>query len=244
MTQLLITRPLRDARTLTAPLEAAGIETVVVPTIAIEPPIDGSLERALARAETVAWLIVTSANAAAVLAGRVPPNVRVAAVGPSTASALRGAGIRVHFVPDDYRSAAIAAGLGTLAGHEVLLARSDAATPQLVTALGQAGAYVREAVAYRTVEGPTSSRPLLTGALRTPLDGIVFGSGSAVRGLLALLEPELQERARALPALCIGPVTAAEAVASGFAVDLVAREHTATGLVAAIVRHFSEEAVA
>ncbi len=246
MRRLLVTRPPARAMALATALRDAGFEPVRVPTVAIEPPADRSLEAALEHLDDFDWLIVTSANGVPPLAGRVPANTRihVAAVGPATADALRQAGIRVDHIPDDYLTVAIADGLGNIDGRRILLARADAATPQLRDSLVQRGAEVSEAIAYRTLEGPPSSREPLRRALETGLDGIVFSSGSTVRGLLALLEPAKQERARSIPALCIGPVTAAQAAASGFGAAVVATDHTGIGLTRAIADHFATEAIA
>jgi uroporphyrinogen III methyltransferase/synthase len=242
MTRLLVTRPSRQAEPLARALRDDGLETTCVPTVAIAAATDGSLDAALARTADFDWLVVTSANGVTPLIGRIPASVRVAAVGPATAAALASAGIRVDHVPNDYLSAAVAAGMGDLHGRRVLLARADAATPQLHEALVGAGALVSEAVAYRTIEGPPESRDPLRRALHDRLDGIVFSSASAVRGLLALLDDGERARAKRIPALCIGPVTAAQARADGFMVDVVAGEHTGIGLSRAIAAHFATEA--
>ena len=242
MTRLLVTRPSHQAEPLARALRDAGFEATCVPTVAIAAPTDGSLDVALARIADIDWLVVTSANGVAPLTGRVPASARVAAVGPATAAALASAGIRVDHVPDDYLSAAVASGMGDLRGCRVLLARSDAATPQLHEALVGAGALVSEAIAYRTIEAPPESRDPLRRALQDRLNGIVFSSASAVRGLLALLDHRERTRAKRIPALCIGPVTGAQAEADGFAVELVAGEHTGIGLSRAIADHFATEA--
>ena len=244
MTRLLVTRPRPEAASLGERLRRSGFETICVPTISIEPADDGSLARALGRAERFDWLIVTSANAVPPLASRVPPGVRVAAVGTTTAAALLDAGMRVDHVPTQYRSAAIAAGLGDLQGRRVLLARADTATPELRRTLRDAGARVTEAIAYRTVEGPPASRGPLQEALATNLDAIVFSSASAVRGLLALLDAGERAEALRIPALCIGPVTAGQAKQVGFSVPVVAEEHTGIGLVRAVAAHFEMGAIA
>lgn len=238
MKRLLVTRPAAQAAPLASALRATGFEPVCVPTVAIARPRDSSLENALRRIGDFDWLVVTSANGVPPLRGRVPPGIRVAAVGPATAAALQGAGIAVHHVPDDYLSVAVAGGMGDLDGSRVLLARSEASTPQLHDALVERRANVSEAIAYRTLEGPAASREPLHTALAAGIDGIVFTSGSAVRGLLALLSAEGQRRVREVPALCIGPVTAVEASASGFGVPVVARRHTSIGLARAIADHF------
>jgi uroporphyrinogen-III synthase len=165
----------------------------------------------------------------------------VAAVGPTTAAALEAGGIRVDHVPSRYRTVAIAEGLGDVAGRRVALARADAATRALRDALVERGALVEEVVAYHTIEGPAESRDALRAALAQPLDGVTFTSGSTVRGLHALVSPPDALRATALPAYCIGPVTAGVARRAGFAVPVVADRHTVAALAEAIRRHLGKE---
>lgn len=244
MKRLLVTRPASQCEALGTTLREAGFEPLCVPTVGIVAPADGSLDAALARIDDFDWVIVTSSNGVPPLVSRLPATVRVAAVGPTTAAALVGAGIRVDHVPDDFVSAAVPMGMGDVEGCRILLARADAATPQLHGALIRRGAHVTEAIAYRTIEGPPESREPLQAALAAGVDGIVFSSGSAVRGLLALLNADEQERAKGIAALCIGPVTAEQAGASGFEVAVVAADHTGIGLTRAIADHFATEAIA
>jgi uroporphyrinogen-III synthase len=106
----------------------------------------------------------------------------------------------------------------------VLVPRSEIADEALVDRLAARGASVEPVVAYRTVEGPAPSLPLLRAALETSEAApraVVFTSGSTARGLLSLadrLGGEVPARVRDLPAVCIGPTTAAEARRLGFAV--------------------------
>jgi len=154
---------------------------------------------------------------------------------------LEAGGVRVDHVPSRYRTVAIAEGLGDVTGRRMLLARADAATPDLRDALLERGAVVEEVVAYHTIEGPAGSRDSIRTALAQPLDGVTFTSGSTVRGLHALLSPPEALRATALPAYCIGPVTARVARRAGFAVPVVAAPHTAAALAEAIRTHLREE---
>jgi len=249
MPRILVTRPAAQDDPLCRLLAARGLEPVAVPTVEIDTGSSADdLDAMLAGLGGADWLVLTSANGAEALAGRVgengydlPPTTRVAAVGPATADALAAAGIRVDHVPPEYLTAAIVDGLGALAGRRVVLARADAATPDLRTALVTRGALVEEVIAYRTIEGPGSSRDPLHAALQRELDGIAFTSGSTVRGLTRLASAIDRGRARALPAFCIGPVTAAEARQSGFHVASVAADHTAAGLAGAIADHFALE---
>lgn len=235
---ILVTRPVGQAEELIRLLEARGIGAVSVPTVAIDTATEaGDLDLMLAGLAGADWLVLTSANGADALAERLaggghrlPEATRVAAVGPATADTLARAGIRVDHVPPEYLTVAIADGLGEVAGRRIVLARADAATPDLREALLARGARVEEVVAYRTVEGPGTSRDALQAALQAGLAGIAFTSGSTVRGLTRLAGGLHRSRARTLPAFCIGPVTAAEARNSGFHVAGVAESHTAEGL--------------
>ena len=244
--RILVTRPQGQDRELDQLLRERGLSPICVPTVAIDAEsVAPALDAAMDALTGTDWLVVTSRNGAEAVArrlggwrGALPSATRLAAVGPATAAALRRAGLRVDHVPEDYLTVAIAEGLGDVAGRRVLLARADAATPELREALVARGATVEEVVAYRTVVGPAGSRDALHAALRRDLDGIAFTSSSTVRGLLRLASSLDRSRARSVPAFCIGPVTAETARRRGFQVEAVATPHTALALADAIARHF------
>lgn len=240
MTRVLVTRPSHQAAALAGELRLVGLDPVCVPTVEIVPGTDATLDEALERIDAFDWLIVTSANGVPPLAGRVPTGIRVAAVGPATAAALRATGIGVDHVPQRFVASEIAAGLGDLAGRHVLLAQADIASRDLHDALVERGASVVDGVAYRTLEAPPTSRQPLRNALDQGVELIAFASPSAVRGLVKLLEPAGVARVRGVAAACIGPVTAQEAVAHGFEVSVVADRHTAPDLARAIAEQLKE----
>ena len=247
--RILVTRPSAQAPELCSLLEERGLTPVAVPTVAIDgASAAADLDAMIEGLDGADWLVLTSVNGADALAARLattgrrlPPDLRVAAVGPATAAALGAAGIRVDHVPEDFLTVAIAPGLGEGSERRVVLARADSATPALRDALEAGGATVEEVVAYRTVEGPAASRDALRAALQQDLAGIAFTSGSTVRGLMRLASSVDRGRARALPAFCIGPVTADQARTSGFDIGGVAGRHTASGLADTIAAHFARE---
>jgi len=249
MHRVLVTRPAQQAPELERLLAAAGIEAVCVPTVAIDTDsVASGLRTALGSLDGAAWLVITSQNGAHAVAERlaaahhgVPPSTRVAAVGPATATALTSSGIAVDHVPGEYLTVAIAEGLGDVVGRRVVLARADAATPELRDALVARGAIVEEVVAYRTVEGPPAARQALRAALEGRLDAIAFTSGSTVRGLLRLASASDRVRARRLPTFCIGPVTAEVARLSRFEIAAVSTPHTAEAVAETIAAHFAME---
>lgn len=245
--RILVTRAAADAARLADALSAAGFAPVPVPTIAIDERVPGDqVESMLETLAGADWLVITSAHGARVVARRMaearrdmPPGVRVAAVGPGTADALRALRLPVHHVPDTYTSRAIAGGLGDLAGRRIVIAAANRASPELRQVLRAAGAVVEVIVAYRVIEGPSSSRAVLRSAVGLGLDGLAFTSGSTVRGLLRLVDRVDSARVRSIPAFCIGPPTAATAVRHGFVVAATATTHTGLGLAEAIRAYFT-----
>ncbi len=247
--RILVTRPASQADELINLLAERGIAATAVPTVAIDTDsAAGDLDAMLDALDGSEWLVLTSANGADALVARLvatgrrlSETTRVAAVGPATEAALTRGGIRVDHVPSEYLTVAIAEGLGDIGGKRVVLARADAATPDLREALLARQARVDEVVAYRTVEGPGANRDALQAALQSDLDGIAFTSGSTVRGLMRLAGGIHRGRARAMPAFCIGPVTATAARHSGFHIAGVAQSHTAEGLADLIATTFARE---
>jgi uroporphyrinogen-III synthase len=95
---------------------------------------------------------------------------------------------------------------------------------------------VVELAVYRTVEAPAGSAPALAEALADPeLAGVVFASGSAVRGFLGLGGKP------SLPAVSIGPRTTQVARELGFAIAAEAAQQTTRELAEAVSRAFPKE---
>jgi hydroxymethylbilane synthase len=224
--RVLVTRPIDQASALVVALRAHAIEPVVAPTIAIEPAAAGGpLDDALRRLPDVDWAVVTSANGARAVgdaAGRLRVDLREArwaAVGRATADALRAAGVPDPWLPPRAHGTAIAAALPAAPGARVLLVRGSLADDRLPRDLRRRGFEVEETVAYRTVEAPEMCRAAFVEALAGPrLDAVLFASESAVRGAIALGSPDQRDRLLAIPAMCVGPATAAAAAALGFRV--------------------------
>jgi uroporphyrinogen III methyltransferase/synthase len=211
-------------------LTAQDLEPIAIPTIEIRPvDAGGDLDDAVLRAVAATWIAITSANAIEpVLAAAARQWVdlsgpRWAAVGAATTAALEARGIDVAFVPSTADGAALGLELPIRAGDTVFLPRTDVADWRLVGTLELRGARVDAVVAYRTVEGPETSRERLRAlfAAGGP-EAIVFTSGSTVRGLAALLGRAHLELARRAVACCIGEPTATAARKAGFELVLVA----------------------
>jgi uroporphyrinogen III methyltransferase/synthase len=220
-----------------------------VPTVATAA-IDGNaeLERARRSLGAYQWVVLTSKRGVAALFDgleeTVPPSVRFAAVGATTARALRERGVDVDAQPElaigDEIPRAMA-GQGFRHGDRVLLARADGAAASLPVQLWLKGADVDDVVAYRTIPAPPDSRKPLLNALADPeLKAVVFSSGSAVRGLVDLAGDQAN-RARRLPVFTIGPRTSAAARDHGFTVAGEARTPDAAGLGAAVKQADEEE---
>jgi uroporphyrinogen-III synthase len=231
-----VTRRREQAGPLVQALEELGATVLVVPLIDVDP-VDAEVLRGSVRdVHRYDWLVVTSTNGVATLAGWAGlewllRNVRVAAVGPATAAAIQALGAEVAFVPERFAAEEIAAGLSPVEGARVLLAQGELADPGLAQELQERGAIVTEIHTYRTVEAEAVETDLA--ALRAA-DAVVLMSGSAARSLVA------QGGVGDALVACIGPKTAAVARELALPVGLVAGEATAEGIIQALVSHFKE----
>jgi uroporphyrinogen III methyltransferase/synthase len=223
--RVLVTRARAQASGLAARLEALGAEVVQAPAIRIEPlPFDPP---ALQRYETV---VVTSANGVDLLLPgdvRALHGVKVAAIGPATAQALRDRGILADAVPAEAVSESLLAALGDVAGQRVLVATAEGARDVLPDGLRGRGAHVDVVHLYRTVPEPVDAE-----AVRSA-DLVTFTSSSTVQSLAAALGDRDLDGLRAAS---IGPVTSAALREHGIEPAAEADPHTVEGLVAAVER--------
>jgi hydroxymethylbilane synthase len=235
--RVLVTRPGDEAPGLVEMLVERGLEPVVVPAIEVMATPGAGLEQALASIGSYAWVVVTSPRGAEIVLnaarqmGADPGGTRWAVVGRATGNVIAAAGLTEPWRPSTAGWRAIAAELPVVAGDRILIARSEIGDPGLADTLRARGALVDDVIAYRTTEGPIGSRGLLRSALiEGPPEAILFASGSAVRGLVLLAEPDQTDRCRAIPAICIGPGTADVARAHGFRVLGTSAERGARAL--------------
>ncbi len=273
--RVLVTRTREQAPLLSERLHALGASPVEFPTIRIVPPsnwetLDTALGKLfLADAQQqpyYSWLVFTSANGVHIFCQRLQSlgfhtqhltNVRVAAIGPATATALRDYGIRADLVPPEYIAESVASTLledarqhgDSLLSKHILLPRAAQARKILVTELQQAGAIVDEIPAYYTlpVAGDDEQGHSILALLnKQELDIITFTSSSTVRNFMQWLSScEVQTGSSPLHLVthnsqlkiaCIGPIPSQTAREYGLTVHIEAKEFTIDGLVEAIVQ--------
>ncbi|GAC1644526.1 MAG: hypothetical protein NVS9B11_14930 [Candidatus Dormibacteraceae bacterium] len=224
MIAILVTRPEGPSDTLVQALRQKGYRVHAVPTMQTEP-VDFN-PQLLADSD---WIVLTSVRGVQSLTS-LPSGPRYAVVGPETAKALRARGIEPAHIPAHADGADLGETLPDVEGKRVSLVRASAAATDLPDRLRQRGATVTEVTAYRTVEAPeASAEPLRTALMDPDLAGVVFASGSAVRGFLEL------GGSTNLAAITIGPHTSATAREHGFKVIAEADTQSVAGLVSAIV---------
>jgi uroporphyrinogen-III synthase len=259
MTAVLVTRPSNEASTLVRALRATAFRVHAVPTIELVPvPARSTAGRHVRGAFWALrpddWIVVTGRYGATVAArhmllvdGLSYAPVRWAAIGEAAADGLIAAGIQPDLTapvsnPNSLVTAMAADGLS---GRRVLVARSDVADRWLPGSIASAGAQVHDVATYRTIEGPISGQSSLRDAMADPdLEAIVVASGSAARGLVAMVGGDatspkgrpapLLERVRGIPTVTIGPATTAEACSVGLRVEAEADEPTVAGIVRAV----------
>ncbi|MFT4111462.1 uroporphyrinogen-III synthase [Silvibacterium sp.] len=247
--RVLVTRASVQAGRLSAKLTELGAEAIEIPAIAIEPPESFEiLDAALRDLSRYQLLTLTSANAVAPLLERMQragvsiealAALRVAAIGPATARALREAGVRVDVIPEEYVAESLLAALREdVAGQLVLVVRAAVARDVLPEGLRAQGAEVTVADAYRTVIPQSSIEMIRTlfaeGAPK--LDAATFTSASTVTNFLALLERAGLARPAGLRAVSIGPITSEALRAAGWEPAVEAAPHDLDGLVEALVK--------
>lgn len=244
--RILITRPRGKATAFAQALLNLGAQPVYFPTIQIAPIEDTTcLDTALARLDDYHWLVFTSTNAVEAVFERLhalgielaPLPIKVAAIGPNTAAALKARGSSPDFTPAEYVSEEIIPGMGVLQDRWVLLPTADIAHDSLPKAIQDAGGVSHVVTAYHTI--PAEPDPEGLASLQAGVDVITFTSGSTVRNFATLTQKAGLDPFH-LPGspnvACIGPKTAQVARNSGFTVDIVADEYTTQGLLDKIAR--------
>ena len=198
------------------------------------------------------WVVFTSVNAVKAtweklqdfgLDARALAGVRVAAVGPKTASAVQALGITPELLPkDDARNASGI--VDVFPGRDpdldlvdrVLLPRADIATEVLVEGLLKLGWKVDDVVAYRTVRAAPPAPEIRDMIKSGGFDAVCFTSSSTVKNLVGIAG---KPHSRTIIA-CIGPMAAQTAREHGLRVDVMPEVAGVPELVDALAAHVAD----
>jgi uroporphyrinogen-III synthase len=220
--RVVVTRSADQAGSLLHLLRERGAETLLVPLIEVVPePADVARLQAL-DPDDFDWVVVTSPNGADAFHAvhGAPSRAKVAAVGTMTASRLQ----RCDMVPAEQRAEGLLAALAPVRGQRMLVVQAVDAAPVLVDGLRQGGALVEALSPYRS----RGTRPS-DAAAAVAADAVLFASGSAGRAWV-----DVFGTATPPVVVAMGPRTAAALRLAGLKVTIVAADHSAAGLVAAL----------
>lgn len=234
-----LTRPAGRSDALIGLLRRQGGVVAEVPVVRVQPAGDATpLDQAACDLTSGAydWVAFTSSGAVGALSTRIagaggfPEEVPVAAVGPATAAAVRGAGGRVALVSRVATAAGLAEDFPSGDGR-VLFCAAAGASHDLQRGLEAKGWTVDRVEAYRVVPEKRSADEgrLL---LERGVDVVVFHSAGAVDAFRALWGSPPDRTA----VCCAGPVTAGAAELAGLRVDSVAERPDAETVASAIAR--------
>ncbi len=245
--RVLITRPRGQTADLIHRLELLGAVVFSLPAVEIKEPADwGPVDRALAGLSSFQWVVFTSSNGVHALIGRLRHGgrdlralggVRLAAIGPATAEALRSYYLEPDLVPAVYRSEELAQALkDQVAGQRVLLARADRGRELLRQELTTV-AEVEQVAVYSQVDAVDPRSAVFDYLRRGEIDYVTLTSSNIARAFLhALDEPN---RCRVLNGevrlVTISPETSKAVAELGFPVAATATVYTSAGVVDALV---------
>ena len=250
--RIVITRAAPQSEPLAKGLAELGAIPVVLPLVEFGEPEDfGPLDAAITQLEQFDWMIFTSGQAVRAFVARskdlgaslhpAGTKLRLAAVGPVCAEAVRQAGLPVEYVARTHSGVGLANELGErLRGRGVLLPRSDRANPDLPAALKTHGAQVTEVVAYRTLQPGEVDRQKLGRISAGEADALLFFSPSAVQNFAELVGVDHFLRLQnGLAITAVGPVTADALRHLKIERIVVAADTTSTAVVQALENHFA-----
>lgn len=252
--RIVVTRAREQASDFLACLSELGAECVEFPTIEVIPPSSWKeLDRAIGNLESYQWIVFTSVNGVKYFFDRLEDSgqdvrklkgIRIAAIGPKTADAIHGKGVKPDLVPEEYRAEAVVEAFRKhrVAGSRILLPRAAEAREVLPQELEKMGATVEVVEAYRTVKPEGDKDEIRAMLVKGDIHMVTFTSSSTVNNFMEMFEGESDQLLKWMEKVtvaCIGPVTAKTAEQRGLSVRITPPDYTIEALAQAIVDYFT-----
>lgn len=244
-----VTRAREQSPELSGKLSALGAEVIELPLITVSAEIDKhALADVLGELGGYDWIVFTSANGVRYFFDefhRIYDDIRslgllrFAAVGDTTAAAIRAQHLKVECQPKVATAAALAADLiatGSLDSAKVLVITGNLNRDELVTMLEDARAIVDRLQVYKTEKTDLSDDPVAADFRARGADAILFASSSAVQSFADQAAAlKLAKNATRPLAGSIGPQTSETMKKVGMPIDFTAKTPSLDSLVVALV---------
>lgn len=252
--KIVITRPVEQSQEFAAHLAEFGAEPVKFPVISVAPPDRwNAADDAIQKLKSYGWVIFTSVNGVHSFIGRLAElkrdikeamtGVKICTVGLKTADAVEQYGLRVDFVPDEFRAEAIAEGFKKLGamGEKILIPRAQAGREILPEELKRMGMEADVVPVYKVIRPDVDASWLKTRLQNKEIDVITFTSGSCVRNFIEFLgAEEYKILLKGVKIACISPVTADSAKKYSIEADIVPERYTVEDLAQAIAKYYAK----
>jgi len=251
--KIVVTRAREQASGFADILAESGADVIEFPTIEIAPPKSWeSLDKALDQLESYDWIVFTSVNGVGHFVKRLfdrdmdirdLKGLKTLCIGPATADAVRALGVRVDFVPKEYRAESIIEGMGeeNIRGKNILIPRAKVAREVLPDEMRRLGAQVTIAECYETVLPESNKDQVRALFEEKKIDAITFTSSSTVENFMSMWGNE--EGLKLLDGVCvasIGPITSDTARKLGLKPDIEPEKFTTAALADALKAHFTK----
>ncbi len=250
---IVVTRARAQASVFLEQLEELGARCISFPTIETRPPSSwDEADQAIRSISQYDWVLFTSTNGADYFLDRLKvlgedvralKGISLGAIGPATAEALEARGLRVDFVPSEYRAEGIIDELSPklTPGTRILIPRALKAREVLPEKLAEAGASVHVVPAYETVLPSERAGEVEALFEAREIDMVTFTSSSTVTNFLQMFEGDRgAELLSGVVVACIGPVTAETAKKHGISTGVQPDEYTIDALTASIAAFYSK----
>ena len=246
---IVVTRAREQASDFSDLLKENGADVIEFPTIEIVHPKDWSqIDRAIKKLPKYDWAIFTSVNGVKYFAERLKKKgkdirelrgIKICAIGPKTKQEIEALGLRVDFMPKEYRAEGIIKGLGKIKGKNILLPRAEVAREILPEELNKRGAKVDVVTSYRTVKPKERTEEIKELFKEGKIDIVTFTSSSTVTNFLSMFKNgEAVEFLKNAKVASIGPITRDTALDYGIETAIMPKKYTIPALAEAIVEHF------
>ncbi|MBI5559700.1 MAG: uroporphyrinogen-III C-methyltransferase [Deltaproteobacteria bacterium] len=249
--RVLVTRAAGQAGVFTELLEGYGAQAIVFPVIKTAAPGNyKAADAAVRNLNGYDWAVFTSVNGVKYFFDRLCKlgydirelkGVRVCAIGPATAAAVKERGIKVDLTPREYRAESVIEAFGkkNIKGKRFLLPRALKAREVLPEEIERLGGKIDVVTVYRTIKPVEETKELKKLLADKGVDVVTFTSSSTVENFVSLFKKgEIKRLLKGAAIACIGPVTADAAKKQGLKVDIMPKDYTIPALARATAGYF------